>query len=223
MNKNINRTRSNRRHYRNQVRFTRTVLGIATLVALTILFVIAAKAVGTMVVTGAKMWNISNNVSYYEQQREFALETGRGNYATECDEVILTLYADRNALINSDNPIVAFTAMHKLYAMGIILGFVALVGLIIKVIVNRPDETFRAFTTVIDIEQLLVRILVAALSFVLMITFKVIGMSTTRISEAFTLVWNQSRPRRKPQHREPKNSRQDAQNYDNVIDFRRHA
>lgn len=222
-NDNNNSKQQARKRHQKQVRFCRTILGIATLVALTILLVLSAKAVGTMFVTGVKMWDISEGVQYYENERDVALETRRGNYATECDEHIRQLYAKRNALINSDNPVVAFTAVHKWYATGIILLFVGFIVGMVKVVYKHQEETFNVFTHVIDIEVFLFRVLIATVSFILMVIFALVGASTTQLAEVFNKVWNQSRPRRKPQQKTTKAAKTDTHHKANIIDFRKRA
>ena len=213
----------NRQHRQAQVRFTRTVLSIITVVAMVVLVFLAAKAVGTMVVTGIKMAAISDNVQYYEEQRYFALETNRGQFATQCDEYITDLYAERNALINSDNPIVAFTALHKWQAIGCIAAFVVLVICAVNIFRRYPKELYKIFTKVIDVEEFLVRVVVAAVSCVVMIVCAIVGATFTKLAEAFNVVWNQSRPRRKPQPRPHREARKESNYQDNVIEFRRQA
>ena len=189
-----------RRYRRAQVRFNKTVLSLVTLVAILVLLLFALHAVGTMVTTGAKMWYISDNIRYYEAERGLALETHRGNYATECDDIIREFQADRYELLHSDNPVRAFTAAHKWYAMGIIIGFFALMGVCVNAIRTHLDETLHLFTKVIDAERLILRMIVAIVSGILMLAFGFIGFTSTRFSEGFAQVWNQSKPRRKPQH-----------------------
>ncbi len=194
-----------RRYRRAQVRFNKTVLSLVTLVAIIFILLLALHAVGTMVTTGAKMWYISYNISDYEAERERALESYRGNYATECDDIIREFQADRYELLHSDNPVVAFTAAHKWYAMGIIIGFFALMGVCVNAIRTHLDETFHLFAKVIDAERLILRMIVAIVSGILMLAFGCIGFTSTNFSKGFAQVWNQSKPRRKPQHHTRKN------------------
>ena len=197
----MSRNNENIKKYRRaQVRFTKAALAGATLIAMIILLLVAFNVVGTMTITGGKMWYISDNISHYEAERELALETRRGNYATECDDHIRNFQEDRHELLHSDNPVVAFTAAHKWYAIGIIFGFFALMGVCVNAIRFHLDETFHLFAKVIDAERVILRMIVAVVSGILMLIFGFIGFTGTNFSKGFAQVWNQSKPRRKPQH-----------------------
>lgn len=214
MNNSTNNRASRRQHnitrnrYRNlQVKATRSLLHVVTLVAIVALLVSFTICVFTMIGTCAKLWNISDGVTYYESERATALELRLGDYATRCDEHIVELYAERNALINSDNSIVSYTAQHKWPAIGTILLYFALVAGIVQLIRKRLDETFNVYMKVIDIEEFLVRCAVALVSLILMWIFAIVSVFSDSFAKAFNVIWNQSRPRRKPEskfeHRKP--------------------
>lgn len=217
-NQKVSRRRSTRSHYRNtQVKITRSLLAFVTLVAIVILLVHVTISVGTMFGTCFKLWNISDGVRHYENAREEALYYGQGKWATECDEHIVKYYAARNELINSDNPTVAFTAQHKWAALGYIMLYIGFIAGVIALCRQGLEKVFNIFTKVIDVEEFLLRMVICGVSFLLMTVFSFSGCISNFFAKAFSVVWNQSKPRRKPASHMPKQKDENVRRQSKVV------
>ncbi len=159
---------------------TRLFLIVGTLVLAAILsWVVISKIAVPVLGTQLRMLGIYQEISYCEEQREIALETNRGSYATKMDDRIRELNDERDALVKSDQFWIAFSAKNHVSLFAILCGilFLALVGgmwfLLFKV-----DGVF---STVLSFERIVLLVTIR-------IVFGLLFLIFSRLAKFFRIV-----------------------------------
>ncbi len=152
------------------------VLAIAMLLQF---FYVGGKILGTQF----QLYRVYRNIQYYEEQRDLALKTGRGESANHADQEIEKLNDRRTEIMQSEDKLVAFAAQWQVSIIMCLLGILIIIFplLFLWIIIIRME----LLPKIIDLEE---KVFVLALAFL----FWLLMWAFYYLMTAFNELYNQT-------------------------------
>ncbi len=195
-------TRTKATRARTQVRATRFLLTIITLVVMGVLSVQIFSVAKTILVTQVKLIGIYQDIQYCEEQRGLALNINRWEFAEEMDRDIEQLQQDRADLVNSDDMLVGFASQWGASVLMLVIDaaifalFAGIWATIILYVLSlfKIKDCPRYLKVLVKLEERILVVVLAIVSGLLSFIFYLLMMGTgeifdqtSRVSESYGL------------------------------------